>query len=1851
MLRKINEAERGSTVDVTSPAAAVAMLAAGKLKAFAGTIDPTTGEYLDDVYAQNKSLAEHVAADYHGRFLIELVQNGNDAHPRERRDGAIEILLAETEGEHGTLYVANGGNSFRFEDVIALSRIGMSSKPPGEAIGNKGLGFRSVSHVCDAPEIYSQAAPATYGSSFQGFCFTFATRAEMAGLIADARTLELASNDLPIFFLPRWLNKQNPTIRSFAERHFASAVRLPLRDKASLQAVHEEIAALADDSAPLLLFLDRIATLNASVVGPDGEIRPVARLSREEKRVSGARVHAAVCELASSRWLILRDQIDEPAMQGAIAEGVEEKQLHGSWSGWRGNGEVALALRLDSDVASPRLYTHLPMGEGAAAPFSGHLHGTFFPTSNRKALDASVALNRLLLSRSAEVAARAVRWLTDDEAWKSDAPLSRAERARASADLLSWRTPQSLVATRSDDAGALDLGRLTVAALERAAGTAFAAIAVIPCSAITGKEEGVAWRMAARARAACEETSTFDLKAIATHERAAGAAIIWPGLGAERARSLAAFLKLHASTSFRDRLTAVERADIAAAVAGTIRAGTRPDIARWTSFYRDLASFLADAPQALRTKRIILCDDGSVRGGLADNAAKEVVGGRRRRRSRGEGVEPSLFFPPALRVLGEGETEHLEQLVVPRQLAGYFAFAASALPWNGPLRTAREFLEKVSVAAYDGEAVLTRISQVVNAGATVEQAVAGLRWAFTIWRRATDAGRSIKVDQTYRLLVPNAEQSLVPATEAIFSESWPDYLLGKRLNAFLNAAPPDLPDLAELRRRRLAPIDHRAFARARIPQWAEFLVALGVRRGLQPMALPAMPRARAWEVTSLGFASALGVSEAAVEEWRRDLKENLSDSLRLTYTTFYKFRGPLWWLPGQGDHELFSDDCRELYAALVVEWLTTVPEEMLRITLTHEYFNETHIWSTPAGAFVRSAEWLPADDPTPAGPVRRHYRPAHVWVSSGSDRYPPYLRQMAMQPHRTIERRQPEALRQLTDWGKLRVLGSRDTLVEQLGFLTEQFAAGVVGRYYEPQLANLYGATWRAVADRHAAEPAWPGAAPPGLRVLARRNGELTAVTPGANGTAPAFVRDTDDELAPSLVSKLDAVLIDIKGADRTRLGRAMDALFGKSVRRLSQLRYRVRLDDQPLDELDRVETIVAACPWLRAMLATAMEGLRGTDAWQLPADRTGVLDRLARVSFHVGQTVVFEIDGVSVAAPADRSAYLFRTTGGGPLVVLLHSGAIDWSSLDECLPAICEAIELPSVVTLMRLLAWTLRDAGEEVGEAVVDGESIGMLCRALRLERTAEAAVGSLVGAQVDARLPWVRAVLHYAGGAAAVASLHECELGRGEDVTGLVSDIARLVMGLGFSPDDVFAAARRALSTAQFRELLELEFGAFNESLAATGSEAVVHPELHASQLANYVVEHEVAVIEALRNIVVDCLARFEPEPRYQQWRDSLRALPPDPAWLFIYHFIPEPILAAHLQGWLASLGAPSLGANPRGLEPLADVRAKNGTALGRFAAAAAPLVRAWWMGPAETLPEHWRDARAAEQKLRAALDAAGTFDAAPLDEAALILWAKVLKLWPANMPASLDLAVLELDAQAINAAEAAAKREAEERAAAARSVRLNGRDIDPAKADWSAISAEIAANLSRQAKGARLTAPAGLAPPAKRPPRKAGERLQRDPGSGLDRTPPLKKEMIGRLGELVVYHWLKERYPAQDIDKAWVSGNATHQHAKPGSDGYGYDFKLELDRRTWLIEVKASQGDSCRFEMGETEVREARKAARPRSRDKYVVVYVADPGNSAATRIDVLPNPMSDEASGMLEMLGEGIRYGFRRSRPG
>ena len=336
--------------------------------------------------------------------------------PRERSDGEIEVLLAD-EGPFGTVYVANRGLPFSEKQAGALSRIGRSSKPPGEAIGNKGLGFRSVSHVCDAPEIYSQSTPVLVRHAFDGFCFTLEHGRALDGYFDDPRIGQLAEADLPMFSVPRWLTEQPRRVRVFAERGFASVVRLVLRDEEARADALGQFRLLMNQSVPTLLFMERLRRLTALVEGVDAPSPDRIVLTRSETPLPGSPLKVSIIDLArQGTFLLTKAPVPEQAITAAIVAGVATKQLHGSWKEWSGDGEVALAVRTDNGPVAPRLYTFLPLSEGAVAPFHGYLHGSFFPTSSRKAIDAAVELNRLLLEEAASLAAATVRWLVGNTA-------------------------------------------------------------------------------------------------------------------------------------------------------------------------------------------------------------------------------------------------------------------------------------------------------------------------------------------------------------------------------------------------------------------------------------------------------------------------------------------------------------------------------------------------------------------------------------------------------------------------------------------------------------------------------------------------------------------------------------------------------------------------------------------------------------------------------------------------------------------------------------------------------------------------------------------------------------------------------------------------------------------------------------------------------------------------------------------------------------------------------------------------------------------------------------------------------------------------------------------------------------------------------------------------------------------------------------------------------------------------------------------------------------------------------------------------------------------------------------------
>ncbi|MDQ2667272.1 MAG: hypothetical protein M3Z05_14830, partial [Gemmatimonadota bacterium] len=247
-------------------------------------------------YREVAATAQHVRWDYHGRFLIELVQNAADQATRAGITDS-EIVIVRTAEQ---LAVLNQGLPLDDEGLRALTSLSYDTKDPALTIGNKGLGFKAVFQVSDAPEVYS--APMAGGGLLAdgGYRFAFSPRPlddpalldELARVAADFEredpiatkricdqlggtsfekvlTIE-AGRGAPFRFpLPRAEPVLREQISAFGfssnrVEHAAALVVLPLKTGVDVQKwVDEAIDGLVNQAdAAALLFLTGVGTLH-----------------------------------------------------------------------------------------------------------------------------------------------------------------------------------------------------------------------------------------------------------------------------------------------------------------------------------------------------------------------------------------------------------------------------------------------------------------------------------------------------------------------------------------------------------------------------------------------------------------------------------------------------------------------------------------------------------------------------------------------------------------------------------------------------------------------------------------------------------------------------------------------------------------------------------------------------------------------------------------------------------------------------------------------------------------------------------------------------------------------------------------------------------------------------------------------------------------------------------------------------------------------------------------------------------------------------------------------------------------------------------------------------------------------------------------------------------------------------------------------------------------------------------------------------------------------------------------------------------------------------------------------------
>lgn len=1794
-------------------------------------------------YRSLHSLTEQVEHQYHGRFLIELIQNAHDAlheKPSPEQPARIAIVLDLDDSTHGTLLVANDGQPFTRSNFERLSQLGQSDKDPQKSIGNKGLGFRSVLEVSDRPEVYSRASADS--TQFDGYCFAFEPEVVQAlqrpmealaaggpvpaspvtaGPIVDwaeallekfrtrvqaAKTGWLAAETrfLSPYLLPVPRRQvQSPAVKALEARGFMSVIRLPLKSDAATKLVREHMAQL---SPTTLLFLERVRALELAGAAPADRV-----ISRATSQGTGGLAHRTVRlsdgSEASRDYEVWTRQIH-------IADTNEEfqaavKALPGRWPEIE-DVSVSVAVRKAEMPEAGAFSIYLPTGipTGSAV----HVNAPFYGNMSRTDISFNDGYNRRLLNTAAGVVVEVVRGQLAGK---------HLDEARMIVDMLA---PYG-----GDAAASARWTQLVEAAFQRAKSS-------VDDHALALADRG--WRKLG-ATSLAPDTGRTRLINEGLLRKHATFDIFHPGLAPRRGQIVAL-----ASSRPPHRGAAATAHHVAATVASIAKEIHREG-GDWNAFWHDVALLLPHGQEAMARHQVILGNDGQLH---AASGAERV------------------FFVPRQGTVDDSDIgSEGASIDVPTSLQSTVAFLHESItvyePDSRPARQTpiRVYLAAGLVTQFRVEAIFTGTLRDATPelpaklkGPEAERCLAILRWALGMIRSAVARERGS--DAMMALLRPipvPCRGGWYPMSEASFGAGWPA-TTGDLIASYLDAVPDSAATRA--RNRLLMPPDD--------PAWEglgatsqDLLRRGGVFDGLKLETLKPEAWSSQFNASVYSFDLPSVVPPGFDLEFWAEYKKHIESSLRGGFQSLQPYGvGALHHFPGMADGQL-HDPAREALSKLILQSLPRWADGLEPLTFSKRG-GQTDRKSgvSPLRYFLQTRAWLAV----PGERSTIHWsRPAERWHV----------------PADAIARRS-------THFAHLRALpytlARRLDADSELASRVHQLGMPYLNLHAETNDPRLLRELISAIDSEAAPEPnvllgqirdAWHRFRPRADQVALDHLPVRSKGTPLQQHamTEGAVVYLPDLGTLASELEQFGVSVLTLYPQDATALRDWFRSAYGARVVPTSQLRLVPRVDDAAWNGSSAEPLSESALSWLTSPVLTLVafyQQIRGIHA---PTFRER-LDRMREMRVDwVGRIELVVMSGDFEVMRTDVPAHwdLGRKT-----LLVSESARRQPATIAT---ALAQSIERDDLELPLRVLLGP-QSSIDEPTEILADALAT--------LKISVE---------QLDA----VRQHLRGDVGHAARLLQLLCEvLEPGCDFAGLLSadtddDLATAVAAI-VPPDvptkEVVRLATESRDSFEFGSTLSRKLGqrfelpSWNAALDRLGRATLENREwlqqlkAHLDEsrgLAKRIAAHLLREPQSLS--YKDMLGRYEAlgaggltmgrecwEIDFPTAMRLVAGLVKDwPGGVAIAGVLEASESAAGLRSGLAALGVDLAG------DPDERCRA-NYQALAAVCESLDRLRQAWWVKSGETAAfGDWRSLR--EELIGQGKESIG--DRAysqSLTEADV--FANLRQIAPAlrTPPAfftliqsSADLAALRsalgISDQDINDADT---RLAAQRAEALRRrhvVQVCGEDFDASDENRSHLWHFLQERIEFQKLAA--DAPMDLGRSAELMPANAGRTRERKettnpkPTKPLQRQPKAVDELIGLAGEIYVFEMLRRRY-GHDVVTAssWISSNSRHVFEDNSTDdGAGCDFAFTAGGRSFRVEVKASAGDDPTFTLGSSEIALAMELATRKKgrRDRFVLVHVRN-ALSASPEAVVLPNPYGADGANVFRIDQADARVSYR-----
>src|SRR3990172_5342684 len=1186
------------------------------------------------VHESVKRVIEQTSHEYGDRFLLELIQNAYDAHSPLSKDGRIIVSLHRAEGEHGVLYVANGGEPFNPDNFEAICDIGLSSKHPGEGIGNKGLGFRSVLQICRWPEVFSACDPDIASNNFEGFCFGFA-KPEVIRRICQEEypqhegLADQAIEALSPYTLPVSLSSQNEATARVAHEAFSTVIRLPLTSPLALQTVEEQIASLRSSDAPVLLFLERVESLVFEIVDDEGEHRSVVN-RKQCSLPQSLQFNGFIGEIADmdeqGQFLVASLPVDHEELMQAIHDSIREDRLPASWAEWRGDAAVSVAVRVDQEPVGTRLYNFLPMGPDAKSPLNGFLNAPFYAKNDRTNIHEEVPLNAFLIRCAATLSAKCLLALRH----RRESSLKNAV-----VDLVTWTTHTQLLSEAFREVGE-DLPASRCIPIERT-----------PANETAGSLKTV-YRWAE------------DYEFIKPHRlvKWADVEVVDRDVTESRKNRLEEFCtKVIQAGLDPSRETLAEWAEqLALKLHKSDWKATQ-----WDLFYEDLAKLFKDDASHLLGRRILLGDDARL------HPSGEIGRGENAKRTR------VVFFPPRqTRTEGEEEVDPSIDVRIPASLHTGLCFMHPDLTWyvterrTTRRRPSRTFLEEQQfVFLYDSRELLGHLSALLGRTKSSKIWSDAIRWSYSLYRASTSY--RLQLDQL-KLRAPTTAGWL-PAGETFFSPAWPvDW--ANDLARLIMETRAESAELADLDSKVILAPGVWPFAITDTTSWTSFLRAIGVRDGVWP--IPLGKKNTEWQGSRFQQSNlhSLPLQAPNQAEWLSDIRSN-SQFASHPYTD-YQIKGTFSRLPGQADYERFSMPARLTYARLLIAGLNQWPDDTLLTDIFRPYHparpDPLH-WPTPTAAFLRHAPWLPMRRPGQRDEIDFH-PPETAWhVESGDDDpVPLYAPLIPLEFRRFLDRSDRARVRLrsmgLKSWG---AADNSSDLVQRLGELLFR------SELPETQIDSFKKAYRRAWTEAIGQEQAGRSLQTLNSRFLVvsrdRRleTVELAGDTPGNQTGEIIYFRNTQDDLVTDLLETIGRCVFDIGPEMGEATYTLLAPALGGRARLTSEVEPSVLVDGRLINRATLLDLLVQpGLEWLETLASLALEFGTSFATQRSEKARAAALHKLRSVRLARANSLSIEIEGHPTSLPEHLRALRFDLDQGPAIIVVepTADSQLSWDAL-----------------------------------------------------------------------------------------------------------------------------------------------------------------------------------------------------------------------------------------------------------------------------------------------------------------------------------------------------------------------------------------------------------------------------------------------------------------------------------------------------------------------------------------------------------------------------------------------------------